>query len=88
MNAAVHFRLDRFPRRQPRQAAIASLVLWPVVLVLGRMIAYGEGRSARTARTLASGGHPAFTDQVTGPMCRRGGGIPQERCGMPTGSTD
>jgi uncharacterized membrane protein SirB2 len=41
MNALVHFRLDRFPPRQRRQAAIASLVLWPVALVLGRMIAYG-----------------------------------------------
>jgi uncharacterized protein involved in response to NO len=40
-NAAVHFRLDRFPPRQRRQAAIASLVLWPVALILGRMIAYG-----------------------------------------------
>ena len=41
LNAAVHFRLDRFPPRQRRQAAIASLVLWPLALVLGRMIAYG-----------------------------------------------
>ena len=41
LNAAVHFRLDRFPPRQRRQAAIASLVLWPVALILGRMIAYG-----------------------------------------------
>jgi uncharacterized membrane protein SirB2 len=41
LNAAVHFRLDRFPPRQRRQAAIASLVLWPAALVLGRMIAYG-----------------------------------------------
>ena len=41
LNAAVHFRLDRFPPRQRRQAAIASLVLWPAVLILGRMIAYG-----------------------------------------------
>jgi hypothetical protein len=41
MNAAVHVRLDRFPPRQRRQAAIASLVLWPAALILGRMIAYG-----------------------------------------------
>jgi hypothetical protein len=41
LNATVHFRLDRFPPRQRRQAAIASLVLWPVALILGRMIAYG-----------------------------------------------
>ena len=41
LNAAVHLRLDRFPPRQRRQAAIASLVLWPVAVVLGRMIAYG-----------------------------------------------
>jgi hypothetical protein len=41
LNAAVHVRLDRFPPRQRRQAAIASLVLWPAALVLGRMIAYG-----------------------------------------------
>jgi hypothetical protein len=41
LNAAVHFRLDRFPPRQRRQAAIGSLVLWPAALVLGRMIAYG-----------------------------------------------
>ena len=41
MNAAVHFRLDRWPIRQRRQAAIASLVLWPTALILGRMIAYG-----------------------------------------------
>jgi hypothetical protein len=40
-NAVVHFRLDRFPPRQRRQAAIGSLVLWPVALILGRMIAYG-----------------------------------------------
>jgi hypothetical protein len=41
LNAAMHFRLDRFPPRQRRQAAIASLVLWPTALVLGRMIAFG-----------------------------------------------
>jgi hypothetical protein len=41
LNAAVHVRLDRFPPRQRRQAAIGSLVLWPLALVLGRMIAYG-----------------------------------------------
>jgi hypothetical protein len=41
LNAAVHFRLDRFPIRQRRQAATASLVLWPTVLILGRMICYG-----------------------------------------------
>ena len=41
LNAAVHLRLDRWPIRQRRQAAIASLVLWPLALVLGRMIAYG-----------------------------------------------
>ena len=41
LNAAVHFRLDRFPPRQRRQAAIASIVLWPLALLLGRMIAYG-----------------------------------------------
>ena len=41
LNAVVHVRLDRFPPRQRRQAAIASLVLWPVALILGRMIAYG-----------------------------------------------
>jgi hypothetical protein len=41
LNAAVHFRLDRFPLRQRRQAALASLVLWPTVLILGRMIGYG-----------------------------------------------
>ena len=41
LNAAVHFRLDRFPPRQRRQAAVASLVLWPTALVLGRMIAFG-----------------------------------------------
>jgi uncharacterized membrane protein SirB2 len=41
LNAAVHFRFDRFPPRQRRQAAIASLVLWPTALILGRMIAYG-----------------------------------------------
>ena len=41
LNAAVHFRLDRFPPRQRRQAALASLALWPAALILGRMIAYG-----------------------------------------------
>jgi hypothetical protein len=41
LNAAVHLRLDRFPPRRRRQAAIASLLLWPLVLILGRMIAYG-----------------------------------------------
>jgi hypothetical protein len=41
LNAAAHLRLDRFPPRQRRQAAIASLVLWPTALILGRMIAYG-----------------------------------------------
>jgi hypothetical protein len=41
LNAAVHFRLDRFPPRQRRQAALASIALWPTALVLGRMIAYG-----------------------------------------------
>jgi len=41
LNAAVHFRLDRWPIRQRRQAALASLVLWPTVLILGRMIGYG-----------------------------------------------
>ncbi len=40
MNAIVHFRLDRLPIRQRRQAAIASLALWPAALVLGRMIGY------------------------------------------------
>ncbi len=41
LNAVVHLRLDRFPPRQRRQAAIGSLVMWPAVLILGRMIAYG-----------------------------------------------
>ena len=41
LNAAAHLRIDRFPPRQRRQAAIASLVLWPSALLLGRMIAYG-----------------------------------------------
>jgi hypothetical protein len=41
LNAAVHFRLDRFSPRQRRQAAVASLLLWPTALILGRMIAYG-----------------------------------------------
>jgi hypothetical protein len=41
LNAAVHVRLDRWPLRQRRLAAIASLVLWPSALLLGRMIAYG-----------------------------------------------
>jgi hypothetical protein len=41
LNAAAHARLDRFPPRQRRQAAIASLALWPTALILGRMIAYG-----------------------------------------------
>ncbi len=40
MNAIVHFRLDRLPIRQRRQAAIASLALWPAALILGRMIGY------------------------------------------------
>ena len=41
LHAAVHFRLDRFPPRQRRQAVIASLLLWPAILILGRMIGYG-----------------------------------------------
>ena len=40
MNAVAHFRLDRLPLRQRRQAAIASLALWPSALILGRMIGY------------------------------------------------
>jgi hypothetical protein len=41
LNAGFHLRLDRFPPRRRRQAAIASLLLWPAALILGRMIAYG-----------------------------------------------
>jgi hypothetical protein len=36
-NAAWHFRADPLPAR----AALASLLLWPSVLLAGRMIAYG-----------------------------------------------
>ena len=40
LNAVAHLRLDRLPVRQRRQAAIASLALWPTALILGRMIGY------------------------------------------------
>lgn len=40
VNALAHFRLDRLPIGQRRQAAIASLVLWPGALILGRMVGY------------------------------------------------
>jgi TctA family transporter len=41
INAAAHVRLDRLVPRRRRQAALASLILWPAILILGRMIAYG-----------------------------------------------
>lgn len=40
LNALAHFRLDRLPAPVRRQAAIASLVLWPAALILGRMVGY------------------------------------------------
>lgn len=40
LNALAHLRLDRLPAPQRRQAAIASLALWPTALILGRMIGY------------------------------------------------
>ena len=39
-NAALHWRLADMPPARARRAAALSLLLWPAVLVAGRMIAY------------------------------------------------
>lgn len=41
LNVAAHLRLSALPPYRRRTAAALSLCLWPVVLVLGRMIAFG-----------------------------------------------
>ena len=41
LNAALHPRLAGLGRGRRRAAALASLALWPLALLLGRMIAYG-----------------------------------------------
>lgn len=39
-NVALHLRLGRLPAPRQRTAAALSLILWPIVLLCGRMIGY------------------------------------------------
>jgi hypothetical protein len=41
-NIALHPRLARLPDNRRRAVAGASLALWPLILILGRMIAFGQ----------------------------------------------
>lgn len=40
LNVALHLRLLRLSRRAQVRAALASLLLWPAVLLLGRLVGY------------------------------------------------